>query len=94
MILTASISNLSGPANLVVLGMRTLASLDKAKLEQWAIESAVLSSRAMAQGVPTTIVTYPTGLQMVRFTLQCGTTREVKLAIWELVQKDGGKVIM
>jgi hypothetical protein len=73
--------------------MRKFPELIKAKLEQWAIEDAILAARAMSQNVPKEIVTYPTGLKKVRFTLQCGTTREVKLSIWDLVEKDGGKVL-
>ena len=73
--------------------MRKLPELTKVKLEQWATEDAISAARAMSQKVPTEIVTYPTGLKKVRFTLQCGTTREVKLSIWELVEKDGGKVL-
>ncbi len=72
--------------------MSKFSKMVQAKLDQWATEDAISCARAMTQGVPTEVFVYPTGLKMVHFTLKCGTARKVKSSIWEMVEKDGGKV--
>lgn len=62
------------------------------KLQQWNAEAEIAAARAIQQGKEGTLVTYPTGLQRVRFTLNDGHKSEVAPNVWEVLKRNGGIV--
>lgn len=62
------------------------------KFIQWNAEAEISAARAVKQGKEGTLVIYPTGLQRVRFTLNCGHKSEVPPSVWATLKKNGGTV--
>jgi hypothetical protein len=67
-----------------------------AKLNQWGREAAINAARAMRAGCKAVLVTYPTGLQMMRFAqpfADYGMHYEVPANVWNEIAANGGKVV-
>ena len=67
----------------------------KAKLGQWDREAAISAARAIQAGKTAALVTYTTGLQMMRFATpyaECGMHYEVSPQVWDTLVSTGGKI--
>jgi len=66
--------------------MKRIEKMVNDKLSQWDREAALNARRAKAQGRQAVLVTYPTGLQMMRFAepfADFGMHYEVPAQVWE-----------
>ena len=65
------------------------------KISQWEHAAEVSAARAIQAGRLAVLVTYPTGLQMMRFAEPfkgCGMHYEVSVETWKTLTANGGKV--
>ena len=65
------------------------------KISQWNKEAMIAAKRAQLKNIEAQLVTYPTGLQMMRFAepfAEFGMHYEVTPDVWEYL-KNGGEII-
>jgi hypothetical protein len=67
----------------------------KAKLAQWDREATLSAARAIKTGKAAVLVTYPTGLEMMRFAepfTDCGMHYEVPPQVWAALVETNGTI--